>query len=495
MGSPAGTPCAHVDVCGRQATQTGHPYCILHDPATQAKSLNEFTIALTEHLDQGRCNLRHFRLPDSLNSLDLRGRTFEWTLECVDLLPPKPILLEGATLKKGAVVIGDGISEVYLTSAASGGPVQIQGKRLLHGNTFRCDSGQFAEEVSICIEESEIHVQARSTSFQARLFVSARRLQSLDLARSTLRQGLSVHARSVGSIQLGGAAFGGLIDLSRIDLDQALSFRPCSFDPSVEIDLSGSLLKESLEIIGSTLPQAVRLNGTTIRGGTRIEPSLRSRPIRLLAPSEAPRLDGLVVLKNVDVAECRLVGNVIQDFKLSGLKWAMIPTFFDRFARVALHDETTCRRGEGPPVADIREVYENLKEMYRQLGDHVRSGDFHYGEMEMKLIERSPFQKSRSSEWWYGLASGYGTRPGRAFSVLAVLLVAFAMIYYVLGRWFVNASFWQALAFSVSVATLQRPEVPRNVGETFRSIVLAEALLGPVQIALFILSLRMRVRR
>ena len=99
------------------------------------------------------------------------------------------------------------------------------------------------------------------------------------------------------------------------------------------------------------------------------------------------------------------------------------------------------------------------------------------------------------TEWWYGLASGYGTRPGRALLLLAFLLLGFPCIYYKMESWFFDDNYWKALSFSLGVATLQRPEVPSMLGSAFRTVVQVEAILGPAQIALFLLALRMRVRR
>jgi hypothetical protein len=129
------------------------------------------------------------------------------------------------------------------------------------------------------------------------------------------------------------------------------------------------------------------------------------------------------------------------------------------------------------------------------MGDHIVSGDFHYGEMEMKLLERRPPGRYRHSEWWYGRVSGYGTRPGRAFAVLCGLLLAFAAVYYKGTPWLVDGSIGEAIALSLKIATLQRPEIPMSAGRLAHWVVMAETLLGPAQVALFLFALRMRVRR
>lgn len=49
--------------------------------------------------------------------------------------------------------------------------------------------------------------------------------------------------------------------------------------------------------------------------------------------------------------------------------------------------------------------------------------------------------------------------------------------------------------FSLLVTAQQRPEVPEAFGELQKWLQTAEAVLGPLQIALFAVALRMRLKR
>ena len=55
--------------------------------------------------------------------------------------------------------------------------------------------------------------------------------------------------------------------------------------------------------------------------------------------------------------------------------------------------------------------------------------------------------------------------------------------------------FSEALQYSIGVAAFQRPDMPRGFSELQKWLRVAEAVLGPLQIALFALALRMRLKR
>lgn len=112
--------------------------------------------------------------------------------------------------------------------------------------------------------------------------------------------------------------------------------------------------------------------------------------------------------------------------------------------------------------------------------------------------------------WWYWLVSGYGERILRAFMVLLGIWVIFAFLYTQAG--FIqplsiekNAAteepvkFYElkvphALAYSLGVMTLQKPEVLPATWQA-RMLVNLEAILGPLQGALLALAVRRRFMR
>ncbi|MFY9621060.1 MAG: hypothetical protein WAQ99_14700 [Pyrinomonadaceae bacterium] len=116
--------------------------------------------------------------------------------------------------------------------------------------------------------------------------------------------------------------------------------------------------------------------------------------------------------------------------------------------------------------------------------------------------------------WIYWVASGYGERIMRAFTVLIVFWLLFAGVYTRVGfapseqklgresdvaiakRFDVVESlpFKRALAYSLGVMTLQRPE-PKPATTAAQTVVLLETILGPVQAALLALAIRRKFMR
>jgi len=109
----------------------------------------------------------------------------------------------------------------------------------------------------------------------------------------------------------------------------------------------------------------------------------------------------------------------------------------------------------------VEELYRNLKLNYEQAGDHKKSGDFHYGEMEMYR---------RSSSWrrgflsWYNIyrwLSGYGEQPLLAFMWLLGFLFGLAALVQgsgIINRLCESLGFWDSFIYILQKVTLQRPD-------------------------------------
>lgn len=118
--------------------------------------------------------------------------------------------------------------------------------------------------------------------------------------------------------------------------------------------------------------------------------------------------------------------------------------------------------------------------------------------------------------WWYWLLSGYGERVRRAFGVLLVVWLLFALMYWKAA----DESWWQpkqpsailsvkpdatratpikltasdALLYSAGVMALQKPE-PAPANKRAKLLVLMETIFGPVQAALLALAIRRKFMR
>ncbi|HHT9131384.1 MAG TPA: hypothetical protein ACFYED_02745, partial [Candidatus Tripitaka californicus] len=160
----------------------------------------------------------------------------------------------------------------------------------------------------------------------------------------------------------------------------------------------------------------------------------------------------------------------------------------------------------------VRRLYLELKRNFEDKKDWNTAGDFHYGEMECRRKMYGWLGRnilSLEALYW---TSGYGERPKRASIVLALLvLVAFPLLLsldvlvppllfsdrpFCFGNWVEDLcnSFW----YSLEVATFTRVT---RIGEAMhvagwnKWILVLESIVVYVQIALFALALRRKVKR
>jgi hypothetical protein len=120
-----------------------------------------------------------------------------------------------------------------------------------------------------------------------------------------------------------------------------------------------------------------------------------------------------------------------------------------------------------------------------------------------RIFRREPLRHTMPSRFgfiptFYWALSGYGVRAGRAFLVLGGICVAFAVFYMLLGPTKDLQNFWTALVYSMGAMVRLNPN-PRPDPATdpglFQFLVIAEGILGPLQIALLALAIRRKVMR
>jgi hypothetical protein len=492
---PGAVPCKHFDVCGLPAT-VGRPpieFCVLHHPEPQGKNHRDFDQALTAHLSAGQCSLRDVVFPAGLPP-NLENRTFQQTLDLSGVRFAGVFGLSNTRLSAGLRFTGDTLGALHLRGAQIDGEVRVEAKTVSGDMDF--DGANVRGPVLIQVEQL-FEIRAHKTEFADVVTLSANRLRNL--ARNTVGARFLKGLKLVGSVEYSIpmmaatqdsefiAEFSGVLEwqcawAGRLDLSHA------DFADGTVLKLIGSSVKGGLQLPLSK-PLEVHVDAASIEGDVVISTSLGREPLRLVA-AIPPRLYGRVTLHNVNLDRCCLLGNRFGDFELVGVRWHR------RRGRWALYDETLFHMGVRAQPRDIREGYQALKETYKRAGDHVRSGDFHYGEVEMRRREYpSLWQRVLWPEAWYWLTSGYGTRPLRAFCVLAAIIL-------ICGSWFLwnDARFFQwsefnALRFSLAVATLQRPEIPQGFSELGQWLYRVEAVVAPIQAAMFGLALRMRLKR
>ncbi|MBI2470156.1 MAG: pentapeptide repeat-containing protein [Planctomycetes bacterium] len=139
----------------------------------------------------------------------------------------------------------------------------------------------------------------------------------------------------------------------------------------------------------------------------------------------------------------------------------------------------------------VRRLYLELKRNFEDKKDWNTAGDFHYGEMECR-------RKGRLGGWQdfflvtaYCWASGYGERLLNALVTLILLFFGFS-----LGYMLAEGACWgQAMWKSIIVASLGKVEAPGIASFWGKVLWLVELILFPLQIALFALALRRKVKR
>ena len=136
--------------------------------------------------------------------------------------------------------------------------------------------------------------------------------------------------------------------------------------------------------------------------------------------------------------------------------------------------------------------------------DFPTANEFQYWSMEAQRKEGWSRLGLIATLYW--ALSGYGERPLKAFGVLMGIYAVFAVLYMLLPSSpfsVLSASdvceysgcIGQAAAYSLSALARLLPAEPKLSPGLFQFLVTFEGLLGPLQIALFLLAVRRRVMR
>lgn len=309
--------------------------------------------------------------------------------------------------------------------------------------------------------------------------------------RAELAGPVTVRGEFQQGIVFADATINGTVDLRECDFKQRPSFNGANFGPSSEVDLRGSKIQGvAVQFIGQpSTPRIVHLDGAHITGDVSFKAEFGQPRLQVAARASRPHFEGSVSFTNVDLGECRLVGNDLTKMEFANIRWAK------RWWRNILFDEKVTRCDKSIPYSDLKEASQVLKQWYQRMGDHAKAGDFHYSEMEMKRYEYGWPRRGFCLEGIYWLLSGYGVGYVRAGVWLALSVVVFGLGYLCWDPVSCRQDFWSALRFSLQVATLQRPSMPDGFSETGRWLQTFQTVISPVLIALFALAVRMRVKR
>jgi len=480
--------CKYFEACELlEDTRVGDDlYCVLHLPPGPAKDVQKFGQVVADYLAKGRSDFRWVYFPTE--SPSFQGRRFQEAVDFRGASFGGMLNLTDTTFDRGVFLGGPEFRNVDLSRARVRGPLRVEGRI---SNTLRLHQAVLENLAEVRVDD-RIHVQAYAARFDGKLSVHAQVIGSLELQDASLRHGLSLRGRyeSTPGVRFERARIEGDLDFRECDLDLHLAFNEAVFDPNSTLDLEGARVHGTFVLAGlPVIPGKIRLNGARFDQAASIEAALGAQRSRIIAAEKRPLFGGPVTLTNVDLRECLLVGNAVGRIEFWNVEWPR------RRGRYTLRDENVYRHTGGIPPSNLREAYQVLKQKYHDKGDHVRAGDFHYGEMEMKRREYGWPRRYISPEFLYWLFSGYGMGYVRAFLWLVALLVGCGLLYWRRSPAAFPEGIQEAMRFSLSVAAFQRPEVPKEFGALPRWVHIAEVVLSPVIAALFVLALRMRLKR
>jgi uncharacterized protein YjbI with pentapeptide repeats len=156
------------------------------------------------------------------------------------------------------------------------------------------------------------------------------------------------------------------------------------------------------------------------------------------------------------------------------------------------------------PHALLAQACRRLSTNAEENREYSLANEFHYWSMDAS--RKQPGRSQGPIETLYWALSGYGVKAGRALGLLLTIAVVFAVLYLIEGHSSLRvhpeeqivqtlADAGRALMYSLGVMARLRPEpIPEAMGP-FQILVTVEGILGPLQIALFVLALRRKVMR
>jgi hypothetical protein len=215
-----------------------------------------------------------------------------------------------------------------------------------------------------------------------------------------------------------------------------------------------------------------------------------------------------VLFQHAFLGRTRFLGADVRQVDFTAVEWARRSG-----GRFAVRDELTSEKeGEEKDYALIGNLYRQLKHNYEERRDPITAGDFHFGEMEMRRLEpckgwlRATYRRYLSAIAFYRWISGYGEDYVRAGAWIVGMVLAFALAFTCIPAFALQPSpssaaslsmegFWSRFWYSVMCFLLRgdRPLQPVYPAGHYLSV--AEGVVGPPLIALFILALNRRFKR
>jgi len=216
-----------------------------------------------------------------------------------------------------------------------------------------------------------------------------------------------------------------------------------------------------------------------------------------------------IMFQHVFLGRARFLGADVRKVDFTDVEWAKRP----QRRHAAVWDELAPeKRGEEKNYALIGKLYRQLKHNYEEQRDPITAGDFHFGEMEMRRLEPPKnwflrvLKRYLSAIAFYRWISGYGEDYVRALAWIVGVIVVFALAFAVIPALALQTSpssgvsqpmegLWPRLLYSVMCFLLRgdKPLQPAYLAGHYLSV--AEGILGPPLIAMFVLALNRQFKR
>jgi uncharacterized protein YjbI with pentapeptide repeats len=202
-----------------------------------------------------------------------------------------------------------------------------------------------------------------------------------------------------------------------------------------------------------------------------------------------------------------LVGVDPRKFDFNGVGWYGLPngpkgSFGDEIKRIRQKGEA------GSPYSLLAQACQRLAANTEENRDYPTANEFHYWSMEALRKEGGSRFGLIATLYW--ALSGYGVRSLRAFVVLILMSLVFAVLYsmpavgadYSLQAFAGSDSglldyfgyFLRTEMYSLGALARLNPE-PKPTPGLFQTLVIVEGIVGPLQIALLALAIRRKVMR
>jgi len=212
------------------------------------------------------------------------------------------------------------------------------------------------------------------------------------------------------------------------------------------------------------------------------------------------------VFQHVSLGRTQFLGTDVRQVDFTDVEWARRSG-----GRFAVWDELA--PDEAKDYALIGKLYRQLKHNYEEQRDPITAGDFHFGEMEMRRLEKPPknalvrfLKRYLSAIALYRWISGYGEDYIQALACIVGVLLAFSVVFAYIPLFALQPDSSAAasesmrglgsrLVYSAMCFLLRgdRPLQPVYPPGYYWSV--AEGVIGPPLIAMFILALNRRFKR